>query len=206
MVTSAIATLTVGTYGLVVTLTVMDTNQSPYIITLNNLPYALLLGGVWLIAEHFGYKLSIHSGSDKFKVFPIIAKYTKGIFHVKTAGTNWLEAVRVISNTNPSLYRKMHVFALENFEEALKYYHVTPDLESITALDKVSDEQLSDYMNNDAARQLFHVTYGLILTAKDEKDEYVFRDEFFKTLDVYEEDYRAALVHHIGRHIELLGL
>ena len=23
-----------------------------------------------LIAEHFGYKLSIHSGSDKFKVFP----------------------------------------------------------------------------------------------------------------------------------------
>jgi len=159
-----------------------------------------------LIAEHFGYKLSIHSGSDKFKVFPIIAKYTKGIFHVKTAGTNWLEAIRVIANTNPSLYRKMHTFALENFEEALKYYHVTPDLESINALESVSDEQLSEYMNDDAARQLFHVTYGLILTAKDERDNYVFADEFFKTLDVHEDDYRAALVYHIGRHIELLGL
>ena len=159
-----------------------------------------------LIAEHFGYKLSIHSGSDKFKVFPIIAKYTKGIFHVKTAGTNWLEAIRVIANTNPGLYRRMHTFALENFEEALKYYHVTPDLDSVASLDSVSDDQLAEYMNDDAARQLFHVTYGLILTAKDENDEFVFRDEFFKTLDEHEEDYRAALVHHIGRHIELLGL
>ena len=159
-----------------------------------------------LIAEHFGYKLSIHSGSDKFKVFPIIAKYTKGIFHVKTAGTNWLEAVRVISVTNPDLYRRMHTFALENFEEALKYYHVTPDLDSVATLDSVSDSKLSEYMNDDAARQLFHVTYGLILTAKNDKDEYVFRDEFFKALDEHEVDYREALVKHIGKHIELLGL
>jgi tagaturonate epimerase len=159
-----------------------------------------------LIAEHFGYKLSIHSGSDKFMVFPIIAEYTKGIFHVKTAGTNWLEAIRVIANVNPGLYRRMHTFALENFEEALKYYHVTPDLDSVASLDSVSDDQLAAYMNDDAARQLFHVTYGLILTAKDKNDEFVFRDEFFKTLDEHEDDYRAALVKHIGRHIELLGL
>ncbi|WP_342504815.1 tagaturonate epimerase family protein [Sporosarcina sp. FSL K6-2383] len=159
-----------------------------------------------LIAEHFGYKLSIHSGSDKFKVFPIIAKYTKGIFHVKTAGTNWLEAIRVIAVTNPGLYRRMHKFALENFEEALKYYHVTPDLDSVVSLESVADNQLVEYMNNDAARQLFHVTYGLILTAKDKKGEFVFRDELFKTLDVHEADYRAALVNHIGKHIDLLGL
>ncbi len=39
-------------------------------------------------------KLSIHSGSDKFTIYPImgqlIRKYDKGI-HVKTAGTSWLE-------------------------------------------------------------------------------------------------------------------
>jgi hypothetical protein len=39
-------------------------------------------------------KLSIHSGSDKFTIYPImgelIRKYDKGI-HVKTAGTTWLE-------------------------------------------------------------------------------------------------------------------
>ena len=39
-------------------------------------------------------KLSVHSGSDKFSIYPeiqrIIIKYDKGI-HVKTAGTTWLE-------------------------------------------------------------------------------------------------------------------
>ncbi|MCJ7840713.1 tagaturonate epimerase family protein [Lederbergia sp. NSJ-179] len=159
-----------------------------------------------LIAEYFGYKLSIHSGSDKFKVFPIIAKYTKGILHIKTAGTNWLEAVRVIANTNPSLYRRMHAYALEHFKEALAYYHVTPDLASVTPLDQVSDEELALYMNDDAARQLFHVTYGILLTATNEEGRYIFKDEFFETLNRCEDVYRKALVYHIGKHVDLLGL
>jgi hypothetical protein len=41
-------------------------------------------------------KLSVHSGSDKFTIYPImgelIRKHDKGI-HVKTAGTTWLEEV-----------------------------------------------------------------------------------------------------------------
>jgi hypothetical protein len=48
--------------------------------------------------EEFGFpaglKLSIHSGSDKFSLYPImrsiIAKYDTGL-HLKTAGTTWLE-------------------------------------------------------------------------------------------------------------------
>jgi tagaturonate epimerase len=159
-----------------------------------------------LIAEYFGYKLSIHSGSDKFTVFPIIAKYTNGVLHVKTAGTNWLEAVRVITRTNPGLYRRMHKYALEHLDEALKYYHITPDLSTIAPLDSVSDAELPEYMNNDAARQVIHVTYGILLTAKDETGNFLFRDEFFQTLNEKEEEYRQALVSHIGKHVELLGL
>ena len=41
-------------------------------------------------------KLSVHSGSDKFSIYPImgrlIKKHDKGI-HVKTAGTTWLEEI-----------------------------------------------------------------------------------------------------------------
>ncbi|MBY7142292.1 tagaturonate epimerase family protein [Virgibacillus sp. NKC19-3] len=159
-----------------------------------------------LIAEHFGYKLSIHSGSDKFKVFPTIAKYTKGILHIKTAGTNWLEAIRVIAKVNPSLYRTMHRFALEHFEETLKYYHVTPDLKSIKSLDDVPDEDLSDYMNDDAARQLFHVTFGLILSNKDDNGHFTMKDDIFQTLSDYEETYTESLITHIGKHLDKLGL
>ncbi len=61
-------------------------------------------------------------------------------------------------------------------------------------------------MDDDAARQLFHVTYGLILTAKDENGQSVFKDEFFDTLIDQEGEYRAALVKHIGNHFELLEL
>ncbi|MDI3548758.1 MAG: tagaturonate epimerase [Halanaerobiales bacterium] len=77
------------------------------------------------IADHFGYKLSIHSGSDKFSVYPIIGKYTKGRVHVKTSGTNWLEAMRVVAEYAPGLYREIHSFSLKHFEEATRYYHVT---------------------------------------------------------------------------------
>lgn len=158
------------------------------------------------IAKYFGYKLSIHSGSDKFSVFPIIGKYTEGLLHIKTAGTNWLEAIRVIAKVNPDLYRRMHVYAEEHFEEALKYYHITPDLSSITPLDQTNDEDLPKYMDHDAARQLFHVTYGILLTAKDDAGKSVFRDEFFTTLSDHEGEYRQSLVNHIGRHLDLLGL
>ena len=41
-------------------------------------------------------KLSVHSGSDKFTIYPVMAeiirKYDKGL-HIKTAGTTWLEEV-----------------------------------------------------------------------------------------------------------------
>ena len=53
LITSSIATLTVGTYGLVVTLTAMNTTQSPYRITLNNLGYSLLLGGIGTLVAYF---------------------------------------------------------------------------------------------------------------------------------------------------------
>ncbi|WP_284640554.1 tagaturonate epimerase family protein [Paenibacillus silviterrae] len=158
------------------------------------------------IADDFGYKLSIHSGSDKFSVFPIIGKYTKGRFHVKTAGTNWLEAVRTVAKVNPSLYRRMHQYALEHFEEATAYYHVTTDLSKIAPLDKVSDADLADvYMNEDNARQVIHITYGILLQAKDAQGNSLFKDEFFRTLSEQEEAYADSLKAHIGKHLDLLG-
>lgn len=158
------------------------------------------------IANHFGYKLSIHSGSDKFSVFPIVGKYTNGRFHVKTAGTNWLEAVRVIMEVNPSLYRRMHKYALKHFTEAKAYYHVTTDISKIEDIDKVSDSQLINYIKDNNARQLMHITYGLLLQAKDGSGKYLFKDELYKTLNENEEKYEQVLMKHIGKHVELLGV
>lgn len=157
------------------------------------------------IADDFGYKLSIHSGSDKFSVFELVAKYTNGRFHLKTAGTNWLEAIRTVAKVKPDLYRRMHQFAQENVEEALKYYPVSADFAAIKPLDEVSDEELANYMDDDNARQLIHITYGLLLQAKDEQGNSVFKDEFYRTLIDEEEAYEQSLQNHIGKHLDLLG-
>lgn len=158
------------------------------------------------IAKYFDYKLSIHSGSDKFSAFPIIAKHTDGLFHLKTAGTNWLEAVRVLAKHNPELFRTMHRYAFDHFPEAQAYYHITPDLESIKPLDEVSDEELPEYMNDRNARQVWHVTYGVLLTAVDEEGNRLFKSDFFANMDKYEDEYRDSLVNHIGKHIETLQI
>ncbi|MHA6253153.1 tagaturonate epimerase family protein [Oceanobacillus sp. CAU 1775] len=158
------------------------------------------------IAEHFGYKLSIHSGSDKFSVYPIIAEHTKGIYHIKTAGTNWLEALRVISDKEPNLYRRIHQYVLANYETAMASYHITPNVESIEPLDNVADEHLTTYLNDDNMRQLLHITYGLLLTSRKENGEYLFRNEIFEILDKYESTYDEMLQSHIGKHLSQLGL
>lgn len=159
-----------------------------------------------LIARYFDYKISIHSGSDKFSVFPIIAKHTDGLFHLKTAGTNWLEAVRVLAKYDPVLFRKMHAYALEYFPVAQAYYHITPDVDSIKPIDEVADADLPDYMEDRNARQVWHVTYGVLLTAIDDEGNRLFKDDFFAMLDQFEEEYSQTLVNHIGKHLSLLEL
>ena len=150
------------------------------------------------ICRHFGgYKLSIHSGSDKFSIYPTIAEATEGVFHIKTAGTNWLEAVRLISNKSPVLYRRMHQTALSNFGKDRKSYHVTTDLSKIPALDKLSDEELPELLNENNCRQLMHITYGSIL--KDMKEE------IYNTLNIYENEHYEMLISHLGKHLDLAG-
>ncbi len=157
------------------------------------------------IALAHDYRLSVHSGSDKFSIFPLLAKHIDRPFHVKTAGTNWLEAMHVVALTDPSLYRRMHTHALARFKDATAFYVVTTDLSKIKPLDKVSDQQLCDYLKDDNARQLLHITYGYLLQDKDEKGAYLFRDEFFALLGKEEELYQDLLAKHIGKHFELLG-
>jgi hypothetical protein len=156
------------------------------------------------IARSFGYKLSIHSGSDKFSVFPIIGRGTAGVFHVKTAGTNWLEAMRVVAMTDPVLYREVHAFALAAFPEAKKYYHVTTDLTKIPALDSLEDAQLPQLFEQNDARQLIHITYGLILNAKDAAGRYLFKERLYGLWRERAELYAERLEQHICKHLQLL--
>lgn len=158
------------------------------------------------IARHFGYKISVHSGSDKFSVFPIVNEKTEGFWHVKTAGTNWLEAVRTLARKDPKLYREMHAFALEHLEEARKYYHIGAKPENIKDICTLSDDMLPALMDENDARQVLHITYGLLLNAREDTGNLRFKDRIYALLKCHGEDYANALHAHIGRHLNALGL
>jgi hypothetical protein len=146
------------------------------------------------IANAYGYKLSIHSGSDKFAVLPIIARHCQR-FHLKTAGTSWLEAMRVCAQVDPALYRKVHAYALATFERASQYYHVDANPARIPALDSLADGQLPSLFDQDDARQLIHITYGFIL------QDPALKAALFALWRGEREAYAQALYRHIGRHI-----
>ncbi|MGE4453099.1 MAG: tagaturonate epimerase family protein [Sphaerochaeta sp.] len=157
------------------------------------------------IAKQFRYRLSIHSGSDKFSIFPILSSTIKGSFHVKTAGTNWLEALRLVAMTDPDLYRAMHTHALKRFSDAKAFYHVTTDIGKIKKLDSVKDEELPAYLDDNNARQLLHITYGYLLEDEDASGKKLFKDAFFDLLTREEARYGQLLDKHISKHLTYLG-
>ena len=83
-------------------------------------------------------KLSVHSGSDKFTIYPImgelINKYDKGI-HVKTAGTTWLEEViglAIAGEEALQLARTIYARAHERQEELCGPYATVIDIDPAT--------------------------------------------------------------------------
>ena len=80
-------------------------------------------------------KLSIHSGSDKFSIYPVmgnlIKKYDKGI-HVKTAGTNWLEEVIGLAEAGGDgleVAKKIYAEAYKHREEVIPPYATVIDID-----------------------------------------------------------------------------
>ena len=159
-----------------------------------------------LIARNFGpYKLSIHSGSDKFSLYPIMGRIAGDIIHLKTSGTSYLESLRIVARHDPSLFREIVKFSIESFEKDKASYHVSVDPTQAPPPEKVPDERLEEtYLNNNEMRQILHVTFGSILSARGENGKWIFKDRIKKTLLDREEEYYKVISMHIRKHIESL--
>ena len=144
------------------------------------------------VTAHFGtYKLSLHSGSDKFSVYPLITKHWSKRIHVKTAGTSYLEALRVLTKYDPNLFQKIYTLAREKYETDRLTYHVSAKLDMLPV-----DVDLPLLLDDFHAREILHVTFGSALTA--------FGAEIKSTLVKHEDAYCEGLKIHFCRHLELL--
>jgi len=155
-----------------------------------------------LIAKKFGpYKLSIHSGSDKFSIYPILGKIAGDMIHLKTAGTSYLESLRIIARHDPELFKEIIQYSIKCFEKDRASYHISTKLSMVPSVEKVSDEELEKvYLDRNPGRQVLHVTFGSILTLK-KGEKWIFRDRIRKVLLDNEEEYYETISKHIERHI-----
>ncbi|MBN1641848.1 MAG: hypothetical protein JXA09_11495 [Anaerolineae bacterium] len=154
------------------------------------------------IARRCGpYKLSIHSGSDKFSIYPLIAHHTQGLVHLKTAGTSYLEALRAIAEIDPALFREILVFSFDRYDTDKATYHVSADPAQALRSEDLADDELAATLDNFHNRQMLHVTFGSVLTSRAPDGAYVFKDRFFEALRSDEEAYYRVLEAHFDRHL-----
>lgn len=155
------------------------------------------------IAEMLGpYKISIHSGSDKFGVYKMIGSLRLGNVHVKTAGTSYLEALRTVAKVEPKLLREILSFACGQYEEDRKSYHVTGRLDKVPNLQKCTNQELLNLFEQQDARQILHVTFGKVLTTKNENGNYLFRERFMACLNQNEEAHYETIIKHFRKHLD----
>ncbi|HUV13048.1 MAG TPA: tagaturonate epimerase family protein [Acidobacteriota bacterium] len=154
------------------------------------------------IAETLGpYKMSIHSGSDKFSVYNAIGELDSGLVHVKTAGTSYLEALRAIAHVDTDFFREILDYSRDQYEEARASYHVVADLARVPAGSSLTDDECIElFESNDDARQVLHVNFGGVLTDKTENGNYLFRDRIHTVLKEHEEVHFDCLERHFKRH------
>jgi hypothetical protein len=153
------------------------------------------LAGHAAVMRHFGgYKLSLHSGSDKFTVYPVATHHAGGLVHLKTAGTSYLEALRAWAVVDPAGFREVLDFSRERYEIDRATYHVSAELAKVPAARELTDAALPDLLNQFDARQVLHVTYGSVL------DHY--GDRLHALLRAHEDDYYTLLQQHFARHLE----
>lgn len=138
------------------------------------------------------YKLSLHSGSDKYSTYPAAAEATRGMVHLKTAGTSWAEALRVIARNDADLMRQVLTLALDSFEANRKSYHLSCDPARIPT--DPTDEEVARLMDVVDSRQVLHVGYGAILQE--------FRPQLYQVWADHEEELYGVVAEHFVKHLE----
>lgn len=123
---------------------------------------------------------------------------------MKTAGTNWLEALKVVAKNDPEFMVEIYRFAIENLDNAKAYYHVDATVDNSLSLASVDVDNVFETLVDDMSRQVLHITYGLILNEKKD-NQYIYRDKLYAILMDHESDYKLFLNEHIDRHLKLLG-
>ncbi len=160
-------------------------------------------------------KISVHSGSDKFSIYPeigsLLAMHDKGI-HIKTAGTTWLEEVIGLAEAGGEaldFVKEIYTNSLDRLEELCGPYSDVIDINpaNLASTDEVAGWNSTKFAGslrhntanpdfNPDMRQLMHVAYRLAAEKL---------DDFYRLLDEHQEVVAECVFENIyKRHISRL--
>lgn len=162
-------------------------------------------------------KLSIHSGSDKFSIYGVIAdalRHTGAGVHIKTAGTTWLEELIGLAEGGGeglAIAKDVYVQALANMDALCKPYATVIDIDTsqlpgVEEVQQWSSKQYADALRHDQSnpaynlhlRQLLHV--GFKVAAK-------MGERYYSALREFESDVARNVTANLWeRHIRPLFL
>jgi hypothetical protein len=143
-------------------------------------------------------------------MYPLLAHATEGKFHVKTAGTSYLEALRVVARHDLPLFRELVTFARDRYDTDKATYHVSATLAAVppgtgasgAELEQLYLERWSDVPSGRGfiapGRQILHCTFGSVLTHPE------FGPAVRHVLVTHPDTYTAVLAEHFGRHLVAL--
>lgn len=160
-------------------------------------------------------KLSVHSGSDKFSIYPAIKRAlqrTGAGLHVKTAGTTWLEELIGLAEAGGeglAIAKEVYAGALARKEELCSPYATVIDIDdtqlpSAQEVSQWTGEQYASALRHDqnneaynqSFRQLLHVGYKVAAELG---------DRYYEALKEFESDVARNVTENLWeRHVKLL--
>jgi hypothetical protein len=153
------------------------------------------------IAQALGpYKIGVHSGSDKFSIYPGIMHATGGMVHLKTSGTSYLVALEVAARRDPDLFREIYAVSRAAYRAARFSYPVSADPDAAPEPATVPDDELPALLDAISTRQILHVGYGTVLRTPAGGTGELGRG-LLDVLDIHEIDYQDWVADHLARHL-----
>jgi len=164
-----------------------------------------------------GLKLSIHSGSDKFSLYPIIKEVIRlnnAGLHIKTAGTSWLEEViglALAGGEGLEIAKKIYHESVKRYDELCRPYASVIDIKkgnlpSEELVNSWNGESFAGALRHDQTcpdynadlRQLLHVGYKVAAEMK---------ESFYPALEKYADTIAEEVSQNIyDRHMKPLFL
>jgi len=152
------------------------------------------------------YTLSVHSASDKFSIYPTLARESRGAVHLKTSGTSYLEALRTMAEFEPDLLRRIWRVALETYSTSRSSYWVSATIEGLPEPQQLTDNSVASLLDSPSTREILHVAFGAIRGHGDTdpagREGASLRDELLSMLWAHRETYWSRLATHLGRHLQ----